>query len=77
MLRSTVQQAFNISPAISGTFKYGTEYSDNDKTAITFMPNSAYQKNTKYTVTLSTNAKDLHNTSLGESYEFSFITMPE
>lgn len=77
MLRSTVQEAFKISPAISGTFKYGTEYSDNDKTAITFMPAAAYQKNTKYTVTISTAAKDLHNTPLGQSYEFSFITMPE
>lgn len=77
MLKSTVQAAFTISPAVSGTFKYGTEYSDNDKTIITFMPGTAYQKNTKYTVTLSTAAKDLHNTPLGESYEFSFITMPE
>jgi hypothetical protein len=77
MLRSTVQQAFTIAPAISGTFKYGTEYSDDDKTAITFMPSTPYQKNTKYTVTLNTTAKDLYNTPLGEPYEFSFITMPE
>ena len=77
MLRSTVQEAFNISPAISGTFKYGTENYDDDKTAITFLPNSAYQKNTKYTITINTTAKDLHNTPIGEAYEFSFITMPE
>lgn len=77
MLKSTIQQAFSISPAISGTFKYGTEYSDNDKTSITFKPSSNYQKNTKYTVQLNRTAKDLYNTPLGENYEFSFITMPE
>jgi hypothetical protein len=77
MIRSTVQEAFSIFPAISGTFQYGTAYSTSDKTAITFFPSGAYQKNTKYTVTLNTGARDLYNTALGENFEFSFITMPE
>lgn len=77
MLRSTIQSAFSITPAISGTIQYGTRYSTSDKTAITFFPGSNYQKNTKYTIKINTQAKDLYNTSLGEDYEFSFITMPE
>ena len=78
MLRSAVQEAFSISPAISGTFKYGTQSSNNNnKTAITFIPSSDFKKNTKYTVTINTAAKDLYDTALGEPYEFSFITMPE
>jgi len=77
MLRSSVQSAFTITPDIPGTFKYGTQYSTNDKTQITFFPSSPYQKNTKYTVTIASEAKDLYETPLGEEYEFSFITMPE
>jgi Bacterial Ig-like domain/Carboxypeptidase regulatory-like domain len=77
MLRSTVESSFSISPPVSGTFQYGSRYSTSDKTAITFFPSGNYQKNTKYTIILNSNAKDLYQTALAEPYEFSFITMPE
>jgi len=77
MLRSSVESAFSISPPISGYFKYGTENSDNNKTAITFIPGSSLQKNTKYTINVNTNARDLYNIPMKEPYNFSFITMPE
>lgn len=77
MIKSSVASAFKISPNISGTFNYGTYYSDYDKTAITFNPNSSFIPNTKYTVTLNKDAVDLFGSGLKEDYSFSFITRPE
>jgi len=77
MVKSTVESAFNITPNISGSFSWGTGHSDNDKTAITFKPSRLLSPNTKYTVTLGTEAEDLFGSKLKEAYEFSFVTRPE
>ena len=77
MVKSTVAGAFTIDPAISGTFTWGTRYSDNDKRAITFRPNGNLRVNTKYNLTLSPAASDLHGTGLKEAFSFTFITRPE
>lgn len=77
MVKSTVQNAFSISPQVSGSFSWGNGYSTSDKTAITFTPSSNLATNTKYTVTVETDAEDLFGSKLKESYTFSFVTMPE
>lgn len=71
MIKSTVENAFTISPDISGNFKWGT-YNYDDKTAITFEPNGSLQINTKYTVTLNNTATDLYGDNLKGPYSFSF-----
>ena len=71
---SSVQNAFTIHPAINGSFQRGTKHSTSTKNAITFTPGSNYQKNTKYTVTISIAAKDFHGTALMEPYTFTFVT---
>lgn len=79
MTLSSVRNAFIIDPPVSGTFKRGSQYYDSDepKNAITFLPSSNYQVNTKYTVTIQTTALDLHGNNLKEDYSFCFVTEPE
>ncbi|MFC1543122.1 Ig-like domain-containing protein [Candidatus Neomarinimicrobiota bacterium] len=77
MIKSSVESAFSISPAVSGYWRWGTEHSTDNKNALTFWPSSNLRTNTQYTVTLGTSASDLHGTSLGEAYSFTFITVPE
>ena len=78
MVKSTVEKAFSISPDISGRFKWGTKYDDNEtSTSITFLPSSPFAPNSKYTVTIDTSAEDLYGSKLKEPYTFSFITRPE
>jgi hypothetical protein len=77
ILKSSVESAFTITPEIAGTFQWGTRYSTNDKTAITFTPYSNFRINTKYTVTIGTEAKDMFGAQIKEPYTFAFITRPE
>ena len=77
MVKSTVKSAFSITPSVSGTFSWGTGYSDNNKTAITFTPSGRLSANTKYTVTVESEAEDLFGSNLKEDYTFSFVTRPE
>ena len=77
MVKSSIETAFSISPAVRGTFAWGTAGSGRDKTAITFRPGEALRPNTKYTVTLSTAAQDLFGSPLREPYVFAFVTRPE
>ena len=76
-LKSSVDAAFSIVPAVSGTMKWGTRWSDDHKDALTFWPSSNLRVNTKYTVTIDTRAKDLHGTRMKEPYTFTFVTLPE
>lgn len=73
MQKSSVQNAFSISPNVSGTLDW---YNDS-KTRMEFTPNQSLQGNTKYTVTIGTEAKDLYGTAIKEPYEFSFIVRPD
>ena len=78
MVKSTIETAFDISPPVSGTLKWGTRNSSYDaKTTLTFVPNDALKPNTKYTVTVDTSAEDLYGSHLKEPCTFSFITRPE
>lgn len=73
MQKSSVQNAFSISPYISGTLDW---YYDS-KTTLEFNPSQNFQSNTKYTVTIGTSAKDMFGSSIQEPYTFSFIIRPD
>jgi hypothetical protein len=73
MIKSSVQNALSISPGIPGTL----DWSNNSKTMMKFSPSQSLKYNTKYTITIGTNAMDIFSTHLKEPYSFSFITRPE
>ncbi|NVM56919.1 MAG: Ig-like domain-containing protein [Desulfobacterales bacterium] len=77
MVKSSVESALSFIPGVSGNLRWGTEHNSDVKNALTFWPSSNLRVNTKYTVTLGTQAKDLHGTGLKEPYVFTFITRPE
>lgn len=73
MQKSSVQNAISITPFIGGTldWNYGS------KTTLKFTPSSGFHYNTKYTVVIGTQAKDIFGTLIKEPYTFSFIIRPE
>ena len=73
MLKSSVQNAFKIEPAVSGSL----DWYNNSKTTMRFNTSQNFQYNTKYTVTIGTQAKDIYGSVLKEPCVFSFITRPE
>jgi len=73
MQKSSVQSALKIMPQIAGTLDW---YNDS-KTIMKFTPSQNFQYNTKYTVEIDTQAKDIFGTSMKEPYTFSFIIRPE
>ncbi len=73
MVKSSVQSAFSISPGVSGSLDW---YYDS-KTAMIFSYNGLLQANTKYTVTIGTEAEDIFGMHMKEPYIFSFITRPD
>jgi hypothetical protein len=78
ILKSSVKSSFQITPAIPGTFKWGTRHSNNDdKSVITFIPSREFTINTKYTVTLERSVRDMFGSYIDEPYTFAFITRPE
>ena len=73
IVKSSVQNALNVSPAITGTLNW---YKDS-KTVMEFSPSQSLQTNTKYTVTIGTEARDIFGSTMKEPYSFSFITRPD
>jgi hypothetical protein len=73
MLRSSVQAAFSITPAVSGSLNW---YYDS-KTTLEYIYSGSLKPNTKYTITVGTEAEDIFGTHLKEPYVFSFITRPD
>lgn len=73
MVKSSVQNALTIEPWIPGSLEW---YNDS-KTMMRFYPSQSFQPNTKYTVTIGTQARDLFGTYMKEPYTFSFITRPD
>jgi hypothetical protein len=73
MQKSSVQNAFSISPGISGTLDW---YYDS-KTTMQFTHSQNFQYNTNYTVVIDTRAKDIFGSDIKESYTFSFVIRPE
>jgi len=66
---TSVQNAFVISPNVSGSFSW----SDNDK-HLKFQPGSKLVPNTGYTVSIDTTAKTLFNINLNNKFELPFKT---
>ncbi len=73
MMKSSVQAAFTIDPDVPGSLDW---YYDS-KTTMKFSPSQNFKYNSKYTVTIGTQAKDIFGSSLREPYTFSFIVRPE
>ena len=73
MSKSSVQSAFNITPSVSGSLDWHYD----SKTVMEFNRFGELKANTKYTITIGTEAKDIFNTHMKEPYEFSFITRPD
>jgi hypothetical protein len=73
VILSSVEQAFSISPSVSGTFSYGGNYPYENRNEVVFYPSQPLSFNTKYTVTISTAAKDLNSIPLKEPHSFSFV----
>ncbi|MDZ7292638.1 MAG: Ig-like domain-containing protein [candidate division KSB1 bacterium] len=78
MVKSTVQAAFSITPAVAGQFVYGyPNGSGEPRNMISFIPSSSLRPNTKYTINISTVAQDLYGAPLKTPYSFAFVTRPE
>lgn len=67
------EKAFKITPEVDGYFKYSNSYHN-----VSFIPTLSLDKNTSYTVKVSTEAKTADTRydkpNLAEDFEFSFIT---
>lgn len=76
---SAVRDAFDIQPAVTGSFFRGYRNDDNQspKNVVTFDPSQNLRANTKYTVTIGLDAADLHGSKLPQSHSFSFVTEME
>ncbi|MCK9408826.1 MAG: Ig-like domain-containing protein [Bacteriovoracaceae bacterium] len=72
----SVKNGCSISPAVAGTFSYYNYGSYDAPNQVIFTPNSTLQLNTKYTVTLSTEVKDIYGIPMKTPASFSFITRP-
>jgi hypothetical protein len=73
---SSIPTAFSIVPAIAGSFTYGSNYPYDIPSEVVFTPSSTYRSNTKYTITLTTAAKDMYGVSMKAPFAFSFVTRP-
>jgi hypothetical protein len=75
--KASVQSAFSITPSVSGSVDYVRDYYGSAiLDQIAFTPSSALLPNTKYTVNISTAAKDMNGAAMKSSYSFAFITRP-
>jgi hypothetical protein len=75
--KASFQTAFSITPSLSGSFVYGSGYySSTNPDQITFIPSSAFQPNTKYTISILSSVEDLYGVSMKNPFTFSFVTRP-
>lgn len=63
------QKAFSISPAVTGSFSWDTDFKK-----LTFRPTKGYVQGTKYTVKISTSAKTFFGVYLQQEKVFTFKT---
>ncbi len=73
---SSVQQAFSISPQVSGSLSYYGTYPYDTPSEVVFSPTEEYKPNTKYTVTVSTLVSDMYGTPMRAPFTLTFITRP-
>ena len=69
MNKQTAENAFSISPNISGDFSWSEQ-----ETQLNFFPLIPYTEQTEYTVTVDSNAQTVFGTKLDSSYTFNFTT---
>jgi len=69
MSRTSVQSAFNFTPAVDGSFVW----SNNDQT-VTFTPTYAYDKSTKYQLVISAGAQSVYGVPMQNDFKLSFVT---
>ncbi|MFO8109491.1 MAG: NosD domain-containing protein [Thermoplasmata archaeon] len=67
MDKTSVEEAFHISPSVNGTFDW-------DDTIMIFDPDQLLPCNTDYTITIDTGAKDLADNHLTDNYSWNFNT---
>jgi len=70
MDRQSVEQNFLITPVKMGNFKWF------DSRRVSFQPGTYLASSTQYTIAISANARDIHNTFLPEDESFTFETEP-
>ena len=70
MDRTSVEQAFSLSPAMDGTFSWSV-----DSRTVTFTPSRPLQGGTDYFVVVDTGARDLAGNALVQSATFQFATV--
>ena len=70
MNRASVESSFDISPSVIGNFFWHNNESFN------FIPNVLLATNTQFITTISTNARDINGTGIGEPFSLSFTTEP-
>ncbi|MEW6511083.1 MAG: Ig-like domain-containing protein [Bacteroidota bacterium] len=76
VLLSSIQQAFSITPSITGSFAFAGTYPYDNPSQVVFTPAGNFQPNTKYTVTISTAAHDMYGVPMKGAYSFAFVTRP-
>lgn len=70
------QTAFSINPPAAGSIGYGGYAPYEEPSQIVFTPSGSLQANTKYTVTIGTQATDMYGVHMRKPYSFSFVTRP-
>ena len=73
---SSATSSITVYPAVSGSFSFNGTYPYEQMNQIKFIPSSAFQANTKYTVTVSPTIADMYGNFMKSSYSFSFVTRP-
>ena len=68
MNKSSVQNAFSVSPSVTGSFSWNGN-------KMVFTPDSNLDYDTSYTVTISTSAEDLAENNLETEYNWQFTTI--
>ena len=68
MNQNSAQNAFSISPSVSGSFGW-------DENKMIFYPDSKLDYETTYTITIGTTAEDLVGNNLGSEYFWQFTTL--
>ncbi len=69
MRKQPTERAFVTEPALSGTFDWAA-----DSTSFVFMPDSAMQRKTKYTVKILPEAQNAYGVHLDSTFSFTFQT---
>ncbi len=73
----SAQTAFSIVPSIAGTLAYSGTPPYEDPSQLTFTPSGRFLGNTKYTITMSSDVRDMYGIPMKTPYSFSFVIRPD